>query len=794
MKGRNRLALFVGIGCILAAIASAQQPDTVLYFPDSMGYCYNPTAILHNPVTGRVYVANSGGDGGVLVFDPATRRKEKFYRGFYSRGIYCPDIGKLYLASGQVLTIVDASADTVLGAFEIEVGDPYLVYNRRLAKLYAFSDDGGLAIIDATADTVISYNDIHAWPVGGVWDSVGNRLYIAGERGFVDVFDGEADSLVGEVFVSSDNLLAGLALNPSRRRLYISTQVDTVYAIDADSLRVATVLGGLSGPLACNPVLDRLYGSRADSVAVVDCANDSVTALVPVGDFVRGISVNRAGGQVYVSAYNQERLAVIDAGDTIARTIALDTVGTPEVLEYAEERDELYCPMQADNVAIIDGTADTLSGVMRYPQYIVRGLAHATVGNKLYLLLPERDTVLVLDRDYRQVGAIPVPMLSSGIFTVYNPGLNRLYVADDGWLWVIDCTGDSLLSGHPLDSLGRANTAVVVQPLGKLYVFPRDAPFRAYVYDCLRDSVVAQIQLPARATSAAYHPWTNQVYASVSGDYTVFVFDPVGDTIVKTLRAGRPSSYNEMLANTINGMLYQVSNSSTERLYTIDVRSNVLVDSIDLPDDGDTIFWYQPADKLYLCDRSTSPGITVFDCNTGEILRSLPVACGFAGALDEASERLYLGGDGYVSVLDCRNDSVVATYPIPDAPRFSFVNPIDNRVYFAERSNWVAVFQDQLAVEEGSSQEPAVLFRAVSNPVRGRAWFQCQVPVGQTAEFSAYDAAGRLARRLEVAGRNGVSSFAWDRADQGGQRVANGVYFCRFETPERCTVVKVVLE
>jgi len=794
MTGRNSLVLFVGIGCILSSIASAQQPDTILYFPDSMGYCYNPVAIVHNPVTGRVYVANGSDVGDVLVFDPDTRTKTNLLRGFYYCGAYCAGVNRVYLGGDGEVAVLDAESDSLVRVVDVDQTVSAIVYSPTSAKLYLAGDDGETWLVfDPGPDTILyELEGFHTTTVP-VWDSATNRVFAAYYED-IEVLDCYGDTLAGGVQFGDDNFTWYLAFSEAGRRLYCNTQWDTVFVVDVDSLRTVSAVGQVRGPIVFNPVLGRLYGSRADSVLVMDCANDSVRALVPVGDYVRSLSVNTTSGRVYVSAYNESQLMVLDAGDSIAQTVALDTAGTQEVMDYAKERNELYCAMFRDNIAIVDGRADTLAGMMRYPEYIIRGMAHSTVGNKLYLLFPDRDTVLVLDRRYQSVAAIPVSMINASFIPVHNPGLNRLYLADSGRLWVVDCTGDSLVGERSLPGFRQASTALLLSSLGKLYVFSRYSPYCAWVYDCLRDQVIDSVQFSRRVTAAAYHPWSNLIYAAVDDDSTVAVLDPLTDSIVKTFRAGRDNSSNEMFANPSNGRVYHVSNSSTERLYSIDARSNLLVDSTDLPDDGDTIFWYQPANKLYLCDRATSAGVTVYDCDTRSILRYLPLPCGYAGAMDEASERLYLGGDGYVNVLDCRTDSVVATYPIPDAPRFSLVNPIDNRVYFAERSNWVAVFQDQLAVEEGSGQGPAVYFGVVSNPVRGRALFRCQVPVGQTAQFSAFDAAGRMVKRMAVAGRNGVSSFVWDRRDERDQRVANGVYFCRLETSAGRAVAKVVLE
>lgn len=796
MMGRNRLVWFVGAGCVLWSLALSQQADTVLYFPDSMGYCHRPTAILHNPVTGRVYVANGGDVGGVLVFDPGTRTKTRFLRGYYYCGIYCPDVNKVYLGGAGIVAVLDGAEDSLLRTVDIDISASGLVYSPVSFRLYAADGENSEWVaLDPLPDTLLGELEEFSAAASPVWDSVANRIYAAyREAGRIESYDCYGDSLVGWLKVIDEGRVTGLVLNPASRRLYCATEADTVYVVDVDSLRLVNAIDAVNGPLMHNPVLNRLYGTFGDSVVVVDCANDSVRARVAAAGCVLDFVLNTGDGRAYGGLYTSDEVVVLDAGDTVAARIGLDSVGTPGVLDYAPERNELYCAMLSDNVAIVDCRADTLSGVMDYPHYVVRGLVHGSVGNKLYLLSTERDTVLVLDRDYRLAGVIAVPMIKWNIFPVYNPGLNRLYLADSNRLWVIDCNGDTLLGARGLDGLRRASTALLVQQLGKLYVFPRYSPYDVQVYDCLRDTVVAAIPLSSRVVSAAYHPWSNQVYASVSGSSTMAAIDPVGDTVVKTFWAGRHASSNELLANTINGRLYHASNSSTERLYTIDVRANAVVDSVDLPNDGDTIFWYQRTNKLYLCDRSTSGQVSVFDCNSGAIVRTLALPCGYAGALDEASERLYLGGRKSVYVLDCRYDSVVATLPIPDEPRFSAVNPIDNRVYFAERSNWVAVYQDVLGLEEERVGEAAPAFRVLGNPARGGVRFRCRIPAGWKAEFLVYDIAGRLASRSWITGRNGTLVFAWDGRDNAGRRVAAGVYFGRLECRGRTETVKVVLE
>jgi DNA-binding beta-propeller fold protein YncE len=452
--------------------------------------------------------------------------------------------------------------------------------------------------------------------------------------------------------------------------------------------------------------------------------------------------------------------------------------------------------MRDDTIAIVDGRADTLAGFMDYTQSVIRGVVHNPVENKLYLVLPDRGEVWVLDRDYRLAATISVPMRRLSVFPLFNPGLNRLYLADSELLWVIDCASDSLLGGRTVTGFEQASTALLVQSLGKVYIFPRyvTGQYGAWVYDCLRDTVTAFILLPHRVVSAGYHQWSHCVYASVYNDSSVVVIDAAADTVVAKLRAGRRSSSNKVCANPLNGMVYHAINTGAEKLVSIDVRTNAVVDSVEIGDDADTIFWYPRHNKLYLCDRVTTSYVKVFDCNTGRVTATLPLPCGYAGALNEATERLYLGDAETLLVLDCRTDEVVGSVPLPSPARLSAVNMIDSRVYFADRSNWVAVIQDRLGVEEEERARGRFGFALASNPVRSRALFRYQLAPGEQAELLVYDACGRRVNRIAVIGSGRPQQLVWGRTDASGRAVAAGVYFAVLGAQGGTARVKVVVE
>ncbi len=87
------------------------------------------------------------------------------------------------------------------------------------------------------------------------------------------------------------------------------------------------------------------------------------------------------------------------------------------------------------------------------------------------------------------------------------------------------------------------------------------------------------------------------------------------------------------------------------------------------------------------------------------------------------------------------------------------------------------------------------LQKIAPNPVAGSAWIRYTLAVQNRVTLRVYDPSGRLVRTLVDATKpSGVHSNAWDCCDDRGNRVPNGVYLVRMETPDyRATTKMVVL-
>ncbi len=787
MKGKILGLFLLILGCILTGVTGAQHLDTIIYFPDTMGYCYYPNAIFVNPLTERVYVSSNG----MLVFDPANRTKDRYFRGSYTGGLFCSKVNKIYLSGEKELVVVDANQDQILRRIPVEFSPGIMAFSGISNKLYVGEQEGNLLYaFDAVTDTFVAMVELEDVPIWLEWDSITNRVLI-GEEDMVEALDCATDSIVGTCSLYG---MVDYVLNPTARKLYAANYYDTVKVLNADSLTVIKEVQLTPNlySLAYNPVLNRVYCGSFSYIGVIDCADDTIRAIIPLESSENLVSSTVSGKVYAIQDYPDYAVQVIDSSNSVVATIILPA--TPEVSVFTPTRNELYCGLRTDRIAIVDCSTDTLKGYMEYPQYIIRGMVFNSIGNKLYLFFPERDTVLVLDRECRPVAAINIPMVEIRLFPVLNPGLNRLYLADSGRIWVIDCNADTLIGERRLEGLRYAFTALLVQPLAKLYVCPRYSPYQVYVYDCLRDTVTGFIPVQSTVGSAVYHPWSNRIYLSVYTDSSLWIIDPTGDTVVQKLMAGRRYRGNRLFAHPNNGRVYHSINTGTERLYTIDVRSNTVTDSVEISDDADTIFWYPGSNKLYLCDRSYSGNIKVFDCNTGTVVQTLELPCAYAGALNQASERLLLGDTNGIVVLDCRYDQVVDRLPGSFSPRFSAVDMIDNRIFFAARSNWLAVYQDYLGIAEKGTGQGQFRFQITNNPVRGTAHFICQIPVGKKATFSLHDVLGRVVSRKQILGAEGLMPLQWDGTDIQGRRVAAGIYFASLKSGTQQAIVKVVLE
>jgi DNA-binding beta-propeller fold protein YncE len=772
---RSALLVFV---IAVTSISSGQWLERQVVIGDTLGGI-SPIAaggIVVNPVSGNVYIESDP----IQVFNPATQEKLRG-PGAAGRVVFCPPSGKGYVLGEESLLVLDAAADTLIGAVALPFG-PYIhSYSPASNRLYLGEEnEETLLVFDPDGDSVLRSIEVGARVRSLLWDSVWNRVYVGTwfDSTLLKVLDCATDSFVGTLQLGMDGIRS-FVLSYASHKLYCCSGVD-VYVVGTDSLKPLGMLSGLYMPsedrVVYSPVTDRLYwgsGLGTDTVSVIDCQSDTIRARIETS--VPVLAANSLDGKVYVGLDRSPKVLVVDTSDSVVDSLTLPTDpfrGTM-ALKFRPDRDELYgVTSDGDNVFTLDASDDSIAGWLDYEARLPRQMVHNPAGNKLYLLCPAQAEILVLDSTFGSPKHIYRGVGGTGAFSVLNPALNQLYIADAHSFRVIDCNRDSVVMTAPTEDFSQPR-AVLVPYLNKLYLFDSNwSADTVYAYDALRDTLRAVANLTDGVPCAVYDPRSNRVFFACQDTPAVRVIDPVTDAVVRTFDLAGASSGGRMALNLDLGRLYYTDQSS-DSMFAIDVLTDSVVFSQSLPWDVDSMFLDRRLGKLFMCSRDMAK-VLVFDCGQSAIVNTIDVGYTFAcGLLDDRNDRLYLS---HGVVVDCWNDTVITVLP-PDTltPRCMAWDAIDNRVFQAT-TNWLYVYRDELTGVD--AERIAAHERRHATIVRG----VLALPVSPRSRVSGspclLDACGRKVLDLRP-GRNDVRALP------------AGVYFVRQVTGNRTTKVVV---
>ena len=777
----KRSTLFVFVVAV-TSICSGQWLERQVVIGDTLGgiSLVAQGGIVVNPVSGNVYI----GSDPVQIFNPVTMQK---LRGPGVGGVvvFCSASGKGYIL-GDTAVVLDAAADTVIGTTVLPFAPYYHAYSPTSNRLYLGEQNGEtLLVFDPNGDSVLKSIALGAWGSTLLWDSVWNRVYVGPwtDPALLKVLDCASDTFVGSVQLGSGPPRS-FVLSYASHKLYCCTNTD-VCVVSTDSLKPIGIVPGLNEPspdrFVYSPVTDRLYwgtGSYADTVAVIDCQDDTIrtrfAALIPI------LAASTLSGRVYVGVTGSSHVLVVDTNDSVVDSVPLPTVPVHSglALTFRPDRNELYGVAAPDLVFTIDALVDTLRSTLNYAAYAPRQMVHNAAGNKLYLLCPGFDEVLVMDSTFGAPKHIFDGVTNNYASVVLNPALNRLYVADNTALRVIDCNSDMLVRSFPTTGSGRP-LAVLAPDLNKLYAFCTNGTGdTVYAYDGLRDTVKPIFYLSDYSPCAIYEPNSHRVFFACHTAPALRVLDPADDSVVRTFDLGGGAYGSKMAVNPDLGRLYFTNRAL---MFTFDVRGDSVLASESLPWRIDTLLLNRRLGKLYMCSRETSK-VLVFGCRQGAIIDTVNAAFQYSGLMDDRNDKLYLK---YGAVIDCRYDSVVTRLD-SISPRCMAWDAIDNRVFQATTSILRVYRDDPYGVEEQKVMAVRPSLAVLGNPVRSVVNLRLQIPHGQTGTLTVHDATGRL-----VHSATGLSTSSY-RLDL--KSVPAGVYFICLEAGRARITDKVIVQ
>ena len=231
-----------------------------------------PVAVAVNPVTNKIYVANSGSDN-VTVIDGATNATTTVAAGTWPQAVGVnPVTNKIFVTNhdSDNVTVIDGATNLTT------------------------------TVAAGTAPEALAVNPVT------------NKIYVANrDSDNVTVIDGATNATTT---VAAGNYPNAVAVNPVTDKVYVAnSQSNNVTVIDGATNATNTVAAGMYPiTVAVNPVTNNIYAANwiINDVTVIDGANNTTTTLA-AGTDPLAVAVNPVTSKIYVANSRSNDVTVI---------------------------------------------------------------------------------------------------------------------------------------------------------------------------------------------------------------------------------------------------------------------------------------------------------------------------------------------------------------------------------------------------------------------------------------------------------------------------------------------------
>jgi YVTN family beta-propeller protein len=603
------------------------------------------------------------------------------------------------------------------------VGPVCLAVNPITGKLYV-SINGS-----ATNDTVVVFDTLGAIvgrlpvkrdPMSMVADADSNRLYVANYNSdTISVF--RNDVFLADIPVK--DAPNNMALNPVNRTIYLAYNTsDSVACINMDALSRIHIRSGLKayGVSVCASV-NKAYvaNMNEDSVAVINCATNTVVKKIPVGLNAMPFSLvsDPAAQQVYVANQNTRTISAINCiTDAVYSAQSLNYI--PSRLSINPITRKLYVSSGSSNdLKVIDyrnGGMDSL--VLGHTSGV---LAVNPVTNKIYVAMEcgATDSLTVIDgSDYDTT----ITVAKSGTqFTAVNPITGDAFFSNSNSdnVTVIKATGDTVtitvgddprsLAVNPLTNkifvcnfagksvsvingatytvertitVDTLPTIVAVNPLTN-YIYVNSffaSANRIKVIDG-KDWDTSSVLVGSKPFSIAVNPATNRIYVGNDVSNTVSVIDGARHTVITSVSVNRPY---KMDINPVTNKIYAAKLQTSGQVAVIDGATNTSV-NVTVGNWPSGVAVNRANNKIYVTNANDST-VSEIDGVTNAVTTIKVGAFPEWIAADPVTGKVFVSNSngGSLSIIDCASRSV-KTMAMPTGPRQVALNPANGKVYLA---------------------------------------------------------------------------------------------------------------
>ena len=353
LTDRQLVAIDGATNQVMDLIALGSGPGAMAYYPNlDKAYCADD-------VTSSLYVIDCTQN--TITRTLATGRSPRATACYPERAkVYTAD----YLSSS--VSVFDCVGDSLLATVATGAYPWALSCNPAHDKVYAANRSGNnITIISGSGDSLLMNLPVGRRPYALLYDSAGDKLYCpctGPTRDSLFVIDGASDSILAQLYAGREP--RNMVFDPADRKLYVAARTsDSIKVYDAVGNVFLRNIRSYNAPeaLCYSPLRDRVYCANysTDDVTVIDCALDSVIALVPgVSGHPTGLYYNSRDDRIY--CLNGTSVAVID-GNTNAVVTSVAVGLSAHAFAWSPVSNRTYVSNR--NSASISVLRDSLTGV-----------------------------------------------------------------------------------------------------------------------------------------------------------------------------------------------------------------------------------------------------------------------------------------------------------------------------------------------------------------------------------------------------------------------------------------------
>ncbi len=458
-----------------------------------------------------------------------------------------------------------------------------------------------------------------------------------------------------------------LTTDTSERYVYVGDGSGAVYVVDAEAgTRVAKIPCIYVSAVCTNTRQNKVYAADygGNRVLVISCATNQVVATIPLGaaGLPLALCYNSSDNKTYVAGDGGDLTVIECSSDSAVRTIHLGE--SPNGLCYNPASNRVFYAGDDSLLAVVDGANDSVVGA--YDGAYYGPFAVSAVANKVYVAgeIPGSAVVFVLDG---ATGVVLDTMNAYAEVMCLNPHTQKLYTGGKTpcEIMIFDCAADTLIDWFRLTGQSYIYSIACDTTTGKVFAsFEWNNRDKLVVIDGVADTIAAKIPGPHQGELLVSSK-RGRVYSTDLLALALAVFDTGTDSLLRTITIGGGST--QMCYDTIDDKVYYVSYSNIlGEVGAVDAATNQPVGHVQVGPHPQDIIWHAPTNRVYC----SGGNITVIDPTADTVTKVLPVNSGLLCSAPRLN-KVYAEAVSKVAVIDCRNDSVVKTIPVPIEPMWS---------------------------------------------------------------------------------------------------------------------------